>query len=252
MSCKYCSVPHRKYRKKVSLRPINEVIDEIASIKTKYFYFLDSSLTLNLEYTKQLFKAMRDLDKKFSCNGNSGILFRDNELLKLAREAGCLEWAIGFESIDQKSLLLVGKFANKVYEYKKTVEKIHDNGMVVKGNFMFGMDNDFPDIFNNTISTIYDLKLDLVGARILTPFPGTPLFDQLVKEKRILTKNWSKYDCCNVVFKPRHMQPQELLEGFNKVWKTVNSPANNIKRSIKCLKFGIYTFLTSGIPNFFY
>jgi radical SAM superfamily enzyme YgiQ (UPF0313 family) len=251
MQCKYCSVPHSKYRNKLKLRPINEVIDEIVSLQTKYFYFLDSSLTLNLKYSKQLFKAMSGSNKKFSCNGNISVLNRDDELLKLASEAGCLEWAIGFESIDQKSLLLVGKSSNKVNEYKKTVNKIHDYGMVVKGNFMFGMDNDYPDIFDNTISTIYDLNLDLVGSRILTPFPGTPLFDQLVNEKRLLTKNWSKYDCYNVVFKPRHMNPHELLEGFNKVWKTINSPVNNIRRSMKCLKFGIYTFLTSGIPNFF-
>ena len=251
MGCKYCSVSHSKYRSELHLRPINEVIKEISSFHPKFFCFLDSSLTLNLKYTKQLFKAMNGLNKKFSCNGNVRYLNRDDELLKLASEAGCVEWAIGFESISQKSLSLVGKSTNKVDEFSATVDKIHDYGMDVKGNFMFGLDEDYPDIFDDTINAVYDLNLDLFGARILTPFPGTPLYDDLEKEKRILTKDWSKYDTCNVVFQPKHITPQELLDGFIRVRRTVSSPYSNFKRAIKCLKFGPYSFLTTGIPNFF-
>ena len=162
-----------------------------------------------------------------------------------------MEWAIGFESISQKSLYLAGKKTNKVEEFSSTVNKIHDYGMDVKGNFMFGLDEDHPDIFDKTIDAINDWDLDLVGIRILTPFPGTPLFDNLEKEKRIITRDWSKYDACNVVYQPKHMSAQELFDGFIRVRRTVSSNYNNLKRAIKCLKFGPYSFLTTGITNFF-
>jgi radical SAM superfamily enzyme YgiQ (UPF0313 family) len=251
MSCKYCAVTNSKYGYKVRFRPIENVIEEIRSTPQKSFYFNDSSLTLNPKYTKQLFKAMKGLNKKFSCNGNIGILCHDDELLKLANEAGCIEWAIGFESISQESLHLIGKRTNKVEEFVSTIDKIHKFGMGVKGNFMFGMDGDHPDIFDKTIDAICDWELDLASFSILIPFPGTPLFESLEKEKRILTNDWSKYDTGHVVFQPKHMSPQELLDETTRVRKTFCSTYNNITRSVKCLKFGPYSFLTTGLANFF-
>jgi len=252
MGCKYCSVTNSIHRREFRIRPIEDIVKEISSLPSKYFLFLDSSLTLNPKFTKQLFKAMKRLNKKFSCNGNVSILHRDDELLKLAREAGCVEWAIGFESISQKSLSLVGKTTNNVEEFSHTINKIHDHGIAVKGNFMFGLDGDHPDIFDKTIDAINDWDLDLVDFSILTPFPGTPLFDYLEKEKRIITRDWSKYDGFHVVYKPKHMSPQELFDEVTRVRRTVYSIYNNIRRATKCLKFGPYSFLTTGIPNFFF
>jgi len=250
--CRYCCITNSNYGCKIRFRPIEHVIQEIESIPQKLFYFSDPSLTLNPRYTKQLFKAMKRLNKKFSCNGNVSILYRDYELLKLANEAGCTEWDIGFESVSQESLDLMGKRTNKVEEFGSTIDKIHNFGMAVKGNFMFGMDGDYPDIFDKTINAICDWELDLAGFSILTPFPGTPLFESLEREKRILTSDWSKYDARHVVFQPKHMSPQELLDGYTRVIKTVGSTFNKTLRAIKCLKFGPYTFLRTGVANFFH
>lgn len=251
MGCRYCSVTNSNYGCKFRFRPIEKVIEEIESIPEKSFYLSDPSLTLNPKFTKQLFKAMKHLNKKFSCNGNIVGLSYDDELLKLANEAGCIEWDIGFESISQESLDLIGKRTNKVEEFPSAINKIHDFGMAIKGNFMFGMDGDYLDIFDKTIDAIYDWKLDLAGFNILTPYPGTPLFDDLEKEKRILTNDWSKYDASHVVFQPKHMSPQELLSETERVRKTVCSAYNNLSRAIRCLKFGSYSFLTTGLQNFF-
>lgn len=251
MGCKYCSVTNSKYGRRFRFRPIEDVIKEISSYPQKILYFSDPSLTLYPEYTKQLFKSMKGLNKKFSCNGNINILHHDDELLKLASEAGCVEWAIGFESISQESLYSIGKTSNNAKEFKSAVYKIHDHGLGIKGNFMFGMDGDHRDIFDKTIEAISKWNLDLVDFSILTPFPGTPLFDYLEKEKRILTKDWAKYDTKHVVFKPKHMSPQELLDETIIVKKKVCSTYNNIKRATKCLKFGPYSFFTTGIQNFF-
>ena len=116
----------------------------------------------------------------------------DDEFLKLASDAGCLGWSIGFESISQESVDGVGKKANRVKEYKKIIKKVHDYNMAVLGSFVFGFDSDTKDIFDATINAIYELELDTVGVNILTPFPGTPLYDRLEREERILTRDWSR------------------------------------------------------------
>jgi len=252
IGCKYCCVSNSKYVRKFRNRSIENIIKEISSVPSKYFLFHDPSFTLDPKFTKQLFQEMKQLNKKFSCNGNVRILNRDEELLKLASEAGCVEWAIGFESISQESLDEAGKYINKIEDYTSTIDKIHDYGMVIKGNFMFGFDGDHLDIFDKTIDAIKDLGIDLPAFSILTPFPGTPLFDNLEKEKRIITRDWSKYDTLHVVFQPKHMSSQELFDEATRVRKTVNSVHNSIKRATKCLKFGPLPFLTTGISNFFY
>ena len=251
MRCRFCSVTNSKYECTYRVRPIENVIEELKSIPQKIFYFSDPSLTVNPGYTKQLFREMKPLNKKFSCNGNMSVLHHDDELISLANEAGCVEWDVGFESVSQENLNLVGKTSNKVEEFASTINKIHDFGMGVKGNFLFGFDADHPSIFNRTLDTISDWNLDLVDVNILTPFPGTPLYEDLDKEKRILTKDWSQYDLRHVVFQPKYMSAQELLSEAMRVRRAVCSPSNNVKRAITCLKYGPYTFLTTGMQNFF-
>lgn len=248
--CKYCSITNSVHGDVFRFRPVENVIEEIRHIPQKILYFCDPSLTMNPEYTKQLFKEMKKLNKKFYCNGNISILHRDDELLRLSKDAGCVEWTIGFESICQESLNSIGKKTNKVKKFASTIEKIHDHGMGVMGNFMFGLDGDYPDIFEKTIDAIHDWELDLASFNIFTPFPGTPLFDALEKEKRILTKDWSKYDIQHVVFQPKHMSPQDLLDGTVLAHKDLFSTCNTVNRALRCFKFGIYSFLMTGLENF--
>jgi radical SAM superfamily enzyme YgiQ (UPF0313 family) len=251
MGCGYCAITNSKYGKKVRFRPVEEVINEIESIPQKIFYFCDPSFTMNPNYSKELFKGIKNLNKKFYCNGNIGILYRDDELLKLASEAGCIEWAIGLESVSQESLDIIGKKTNKVKEFKPGVKKIHDYGMGVMGNFMFGLDGDHKDIFNKTVNAVYDLELDQTMFNIFTPLPGTPLFNQMEREQRILTRDWEKYDLSQVVFKPKHMTPQELLRGTKEALEQIFSLKNTIQRSYVCLKRNYYSFFMTGLESLF-
>jgi len=192
---------------------------------------------------------MKELNKKFYCNGNIGVLNHDEELLKLSREAGCVEWAIGFESVSQKSLNFIGKKTNKSEDFAIAVKKIHNHGISIMGNFIFGLDEDHPDIFRKTLDAICKWELELAEFNIFTPFPGTPLYDFLEKENRILTKDWSKYDIQHVVFQPKHMTAQELLDGTREVKKEFFSKFNTLKRSLTSLRSGAYPFLTTGMEN---
>ena len=223
-------------------RPVDEVIAEIKSMPQKTLMFYDNSLTINPSYSKSLFKKMKALNKKFFCNGNSDVLARDKELVHLSKEAGCVSWLVGFESVSQKTLDEIGKTSNRVEEYFQAVKNIHGHGMAVIGSFMFGFDSDTKDVFDETLKTIKELEIDVADFCILTPVIGTPVFNKLEKEGRILTKDWSKYDMKNVVFEPKNMTPEELLQGVRRMYIEFYSTSYTVKRVVKSLRLGLYPF----------
>lgn len=120
------------------------------------------------------------------------------------------------------------------------IKKIHDHGMTVEGAFVFGFDTDKPDVFDYTIDTIKNWDLDLVDISTLTPYPGTPYYDQLEKENRILTKDWSKYDTIQVVYQPKLMTPDQLLDGIKKVWREFYTKKMTVRRVIRSLNWGFH------------
>ena len=233
MGCEFCGVSNSIYGKVFRMRPIEDVVEELQSIKQRQLWFYDPSLTINPRYTKELFRRMKELNKRFIAFGNIDVLSRDDELLKLAGEAGCRMWFIGLESLSQKVIDRLGKKSNKVENYASAIKKIHDYGIGVIGAFIFGFDEDTPDVFNYTTEMVYELAIDTPEFTILTPYPGTPLFERLEREGRILTRDWSKYtEKGNVVFQPKNMTPSQLLEGTNKAIREVSSLSGFMKRTI--------------------
>jgi radical SAM superfamily enzyme YgiQ (UPF0313 family) len=251
-NCTFCSISNNEFGRVYRTKSINKIITEIQSIPEKLLNFCDPSLTLNPSYTKQLFHEMRGLNKKFFCEGNVNILAVDEELLKLASEAGCLSWCIGFESVSQETLVNMGKEINKIEKYASTTKKIHDYGMCVKGSFVLGFDTDGPNVFDSTLEAIRLLNLDIVDFNILTPFPGTPIFNQLDSEGRILTKDWSKYDTENVVFRPKQMSPDELFSKWKAAIKEYYSFINFLKMNVRTLRLGFYQSLISFPQTYYY
>lgn len=241
--CDFCPETNIPGGSQFYTRPVDDVIAEIKSISQKTLMFYDTSLTINPDYTKSLFTKMRGLHKKFFCNGNVDVLAYDIEFVKLSKDAGCLAWLIGFESISQETIDDMGKTTNKVKEYMQAVQNIHDNRMAVIGCFMFGFDTDTKDVFNETLKAIRDLEIDVVDFCVLTPFPGTPLFNKFEKQGRIMTKDWSKYNMKDVVYKPKNMTSEELLQGLRKMYTKFYSTPYTIRRVIRSLRLGIYPFL---------
>jgi len=247
--CEFCSETIVNSKKIFRPRPIEKVVKEIKAMPGSTFIFHDASLTINPEYTKNLFRAIIGLNKHFFCNGNADVLGKDEELLELAKEAGCVGWLIGFESISQESLKSVSKKTNKVEDYIKTVDKIHEYGMMISGSFVFGFDGDTIDVFDRTKEFVDNSGIDMPDAMILTPFPGTPLFYRLEKENRILTKDWSKYDHRHVVFRPKNMTPDELLENTQKLYDDFFSKKDVIKRTLKSIRLGYNPFISTLFQN---
>lgn len=116
------------------------------------------------------------------------------------------------------------------------IKKIHDYGMTVQGGIIFGFDEDTKSTFSSTLEQINDMDMDVLEINILTPYPGTPLFKRLEKEKRIITKDWSRYNQIDVVFQPKNMTPEELKEGAGYVAKEFYSLPKVLIRNLKILK----------------
>lgn len=212
-------------------RPVENIINEMKGLKAKIIFFADASLTINPTYTKSLFKGMKEINANFECFGNMNVLTRDDELLKAASDAGVYKWYVGIESISQENINAAGKRTNKVEEYANAIKKIKDHGMSVTGFFMFGFDNDTPDIFQKTLQAIYEWELDEASFSIVTPYPGTRLFKRLEEAGRITSYDWSRYNEGNVNFKPSKMTEQELLEGIRDIAADFFSIKNSFRRS---------------------
>ncbi|KYK33181.1 MAG: hypothetical protein AYK22_01345 [Thermoplasmatales archaeon SG8-52-3] len=242
--CNFCAISHSPGRRVFRVRPIDQVINEIQKIPQKYILFSDASLTINTNYTKELFKNMKDLGKKFYCYGNANILFKDEELLRFAQEAGCISWTIGFDSISQKSLDSIGKKTNVSEQYLSVINKIHNFGMNVEGSFMFGFDADKTDIFDSTLDFICKSDIDKAEFHILTPFPGTPLFDEYERQNRIVIKDWSKYDGKNVVYKPKNLTADDLMNGIQKMYNGFYNPSNILRIIGRNVNKGLFPLIT--------
>jgi radical SAM superfamily enzyme YgiQ (UPF0313 family) len=215
-------------------RPIKDVVEEIKNMPNKLCIFHDPHLTLHRKYALNLFKEIIDqrINKGWIANGTTNVLNNvDDEFLNLAHKAGCVEWFVGFESVSQQTLNNIGKTHNIVKNFKRMINRVHNHNMTIQGGIIFGFDEDTPDIFDTTIDTINDWELDVLEVNILTPYPGTPLYNRLDKEGRILTKDWSKYNQVEVVFQPKNMIPEELMDGAKKVAKEFYSPINIIKKT---------------------
>ncbi|GAI96191.1 unnamed protein product, partial [marine sediment metagenome] len=218
------------------------VVEEIKQMTNMSFQIYDPSLTINPSYSRELFKALirEKVKKSWVASGNVDVLARiDDDFLKLAKKSGCFEWFIGFESVNQTALNGIKKNSNKVKDFKRTIKRIHDHGMTVQGGIIFGFDEDTPDIFDATLEKLFEWEIDILETYVLTPFPGTPLYDRLEKEKRILTKDWSRYNLTDVVFKPKNMTEKELFEGARKVAKEFYTMPRIISRVARIMTVSV-------------
>lgn len=236
--CEFCAITSF-YKHGVKQRPVKNVVDEIEQMPNKIFLLHDPHLTSNPGYARELFKELikRKINKGWIANGTSSVLgVIDDEFLKLARKSGCVEWFVGFESINQEALNKIQKTHNKVKNFKKMISRLHDYGMTVQGGIIFGFDEDTKDIFDLTLEQINDMDMDVLEINILTPFPGTPLYTRLEKEGRIICRDWSKYNQVDVVFQPKNLTPEELKNGAAYVAKEFYSIPKILIRNLSILK----------------
>jgi radical SAM superfamily enzyme YgiQ (UPF0313 family) len=237
-SCEFCTLAVM-YKKNFRRRPVEEVAAEFSSFHGKVIIFWDDNLSADMDYAKALCKAITPYRKWWSSQVSvkAGM---DDEFLSLAARSGCKQLFIGFESVSQKSLENARKSFNRTDDYAEIVERIHAHGIAVQAGFVFGFDDDTPDVFDKTIAFLENTGIQNATFHILTPYPGTPLYIRLESEGRMLNHDWAKYNARNdVVFEPRQMSSEELLIGFNEVNKRFYS-FGSIFRRLKKSPVGLY------------
>lgn len=212
-NCDYCSVTNF-FGKSYRHRSIDDVVREVEKLDTKYVFFVDDNIAASHKRAKQLFKSLIPLKIKWASQSTMSVAY-DDELLELAQESGCINLMMGLESISAQSLATVNKSFNKVDDYHFMIEKLHKHKISLLAFMIFGFDTDDEAVFEKTAKFTEDLKVDFPCYWILTPLPGTPFYQRMEAEGRIIDHDWSKYDCTNVVFQPRLMSPDTLKAGYD-------------------------------------
>jgi len=190
------------------------VAEEYGSFSGKVIILWDDNIAGDVEYAKRLFQALTP-HRKWWTSQASIHAAQDDEFLELAARSGCKQLFVGLESISQGSVNEVHKGFNIVADYARAIERIHSHGIAVQAGIVFGFDNDTQAIFGETLDFLEAEGVQNATFNILTPFPGTRLYQRLEAEGRILTRDWSKYNGrADVVFRPRQMSPEDLLAGY--------------------------------------
>ena len=218
------------YQRKVRKRPVEAVAAEYGSFAGKVIIFWDDNLANDHEYAKALFRAIEPHGKWWSSQVSIQA-GEDADFLKWAARSGCKQLFIGLESISQASMNEVHKGFNRVEEYVRVIQHIQSHGIAVQAGIVFGFDNDSEAIFSETLDFLEMAGVQNATFNILTPYPGTKLFQRLEAEGRILTHDWSRYNGReDVVFQPRHMSPKTLLEGYRYANQRFYSPRSIFRR----------------------
>ncbi len=224
--CRFCAISRMWLS---NPRPVNDVVEEIKSLRTNKLIFFDPNFFKPREYALELMKELEKLKVKWATNATADVAF-DDELLSAAQRAGCSGVLIGFESLSEQSLKGVGKKFSNTERYKEIVERMHNYDLSVNGCFVLGFDNDTEDELLSMPEKVKYMQLDLARFAILTPVPGSELFKDLDRQGRILTRDWSMYTQHHAVYQPANMSPGRLEEIYRKVWKETFTMKNIIGR----------------------
>jgi radical SAM superfamily enzyme YgiQ (UPF0313 family) len=221
--CEFCSIAHvmgHRYR----IRPVEEVIDEIASLQSRFLFFADDALALNRPHAKRLFTEMIPLQKSWAGQGTVSLA-EDLDLLRLMKRSGCVGLLIGFESVQKATQGQMKKIKNLRIDFSEAMRRFHGEGLAVLGAFVFGFDHEDKEVFDQTLEFIMGCRLDCVELRILTPFPGTRLYGRLLGEGRLFVTDWwlHEYPPDTILFQPKKITPEELIEGFARLNREVYS-----------------------------
>lgn len=257
--CDFCynSSRERRYLN----RPVEDVLDDIRAVGSKHVMFIDDNFIGNPKWTRELVARLKPLHIKWNAAVSANIA-DDPDLLDQMKESGCQSLFIGFESIEPDSVRSVHKVQNDTKKYEALVDALHSRGIMINASFVFGLDSDTKETFRSTLDWIVKQRLETVTSHILTPYPGTVLYEKLKAEGRLLTSDFSLYNTAHVVFSPAGMTERELYEGYLWIYRNIYSIKNIIRRMPKARnqilpylmfnlfyrKFGKFTdFLCRGV-----
>ena len=235
-NCDFCSVS-RFFGTKLRHKVIRNIIKDAESCPQKHLFFVDDNITMDRRFAAELFTEMIPLKKLWV--GQASIkLSEDEELMKLAHRSGCRGLLIGFESMTEAGINTYRKTLKTVEENIMAIRKLRNNGILTMASFVFGLDSDTEAVFDITRDFLLKSKPAFLQACVMTPYPGTQVFEKLRNEGRILTDDWSKYDTKKVVISPRNISAESLEQGYADIRKSTNTIASIFSRAIPHILMG--------------
>jgi radical SAM superfamily enzyme YgiQ (UPF0313 family) len=215
--CEFCAASIR-LTPLYKIKPVAKVIGEIREIKRRwpkpFIEFADDNSFVHRRHAKQLLRAVADEGIRWFTESDVSIA-DDPELLELMRKAGCAEVLIGLESPTARGIDGVELRRNwkrgRFDRYLEAVERVQSHGIAVNGCFVLGLDGDGPEVFDAVEAFVHASGQFDVQITVLTPFPGTPLYDRLLEEGRLLEPEaWERCTLFDVNFRPKGMSPEVL------------------------------------------
>lgn len=204
-------------------KPIEKVLAEIDRIceiwPHPFIEFADDNSFVNKTYWKELLPELKQRNIKWFTETDLSVA-EDSDLLKMMRESGCAQVLIGFESptagplngLEQNSNWKQHQFGR----YKDAIRTIQSHGITVNGCFIVGLDGQTTDVFDHIYDFVRETELFEVQITILTPFPGTALYERLKKGNRLIEPtNWKRCTLFDLNFRPKGMTGAELRTGFH-------------------------------------
>ncbi len=238
-NCDFCTAI-RVSGRRMRLRPVDEVVDEIQRRRIKRFFLTDDNFGINFstdpDYCAHLFEALAKLDLHgWTCQSEMSIA-RFPELLEMSVAAHLDKHFIGFESVNPDNRRsLGGKSKGQAHSAGEAIRIIRGHGVGVVGLFVMGFDQDTPATFQAMWDFIRTSELDSVSTTMLTPYPGTPFRTLVESENRLLDVPWSHYDTAHVTFEPKNFTVDELRAAYDWLCRKIYSPAQIARRGLRSL-----------------
>ena len=214
-------------------RPIDAVVREVESIENNRLFFVDNSLAQDKAWELELFKALKPLKRSII----SHPVQDDDEVLDAAVEAG-LWWV--YQAVFDTSDFI-----------RNRIKRLKDRGVAVEGTILLGLDEHSEDDIKRLVDFLMEIELDLAEFTVLTPFPHTRTYDEMVKDNRILHSDWRRYTAGEVVVKPAKMSPDKLQELYHYAWDTFYMHEPQQVKMARLLKGVIEKEILNGTHNRF-
>ncbi len=242
--CSFCSVTRylgREYRQ----RDPEDVLDELKGISGRYVAFVDDNLigysAASRERAKRLFRGMIDLRLRKRWWMQTSInAAEDEEVLALAARSGCMFAFVGFETTKEEYLKEMRKGVNLkigAEHYRDVIRAFHRHGIAVMGGFIVGNDHESPEYYREFARFLLHSGVDMIQITILTPLPGTRLFDEMKAAGRLIhtafPDDWRKYRFSWLVHRPLGVSEEDLYRGHNYLKARLYSPAAFAYRMIR-------------------
>ncbi|MBX3015323.1 MAG: B12-binding domain-containing radical SAM protein [Caldilineaceae bacterium] len=192
---------------------VDAALAEIDRLPGRHLYFLDDHLFGNARFAAALFEGMQGMGRLWQAAGTVQSVLQP-KLLEKAVASGLRSLFVGFETLNPANLTAQRKYQNLNRDYGAAIRRLHDLGVMINGSFVFGMDDDDESVFARTVDWAVVQGIETATFHILTPYPGTALYERMAAQQRLLHHNWDDYDTRHTVFQPKQMTPTQLEAGY--------------------------------------